>query len=144
MKFFLGNNLPPRTARALHCLLEPTHSAVHLKEEFPGNTPDVVWMKALAGREGLVIISGDVNISRNPHEVQAWKQAGHTVFFLKRGWTNLMPWVQAAKLFHIFPEIIKRAEKAKRGSGFMVPVSGPDRRCQVGDRPAVYPLPGPT
>jgi hypothetical protein len=30
-----------------------------------------------------------VRISRNPHEVRAWKEAGHTIFFLKPGWTDL-------------------------------------------------------
>ena len=124
MKFFLDNNLPPRTARALNCLLEPADTAVHLKDEFPADTPDVQWMQALARHSGLVIISGDVNISRNPHEVRAWKEAGHTIFFLRNGWTHIQLWEQAAKLFHIFPDIVKRARKAKQGAGFMVPVRG--------------------
>lgn len=125
MKFFLDNNLPPRTAKALDCLLQPTDSAVHLKDEFPPNTPDIEWMKALSRRTGLIIISGDVNISRNPHEVRAWKEAGHTIFFLKNGWIQLPLWEQAAKLFHVFPNILKKAQKARRGSGFMIPVRGP-------------------
>jgi hypothetical protein len=124
VNFFLDNNLPPRTARALDALLQPADSAVHLKDEFPPDTSDVEWMQALARRTALIIISGDVNISRNPHEVRAWKEAGHTIFFLRNGWTNLQLWEQAAKLFHLFPEIIKRAKKAKRGSGFMVPLRG--------------------
>ncbi len=73
----------------------------------------------------MIIISGDVNISRNLHEVRAWKEAGHTIFFLKHGWTHLPLWEQTAKLFHLFPEILRQAQKAKRGSGFMIPVRGP-------------------
>ena len=124
MNFFLDNNLPPRTARALDCLLQPADSAVHLKTEFPANTSDVDWMAALARRKDLIIISADVNISRNPHEVRAWKEAGHTIFFLKSGWIHLPLWEQASKLFHVFPEIIRRAKKAKKGAGFMVPIRG--------------------
>jgi hypothetical protein len=45
----------------------------------------------LAGESGWVILSGDVAIGRNPHEVEAWKAAGHTIFFLKAGWTNIAP-----------------------------------------------------
>lgn len=82
-------------------------------------------MRDLATRAALVIISGDVNISRNPHEIRTWKEAGHTIFFLKNGWTHLPLWEQAAKLFHLFPDIIKRAEKARRGAGFMIPIRGP-------------------
>jgi PIN like domain len=46
-------------------------------------------MRALAKEEDLAIITADVAISRNPHEIEAWKEAGHTVFFLKPGWTHL-------------------------------------------------------
>lgn len=136
MRFFLDNNFSPRTARALHCLLTPTHEAVHLKDKFPADAKDADWMPALARESDWIILSGDVNISRNPHEVRAWQAAGHTIFFLKRGWTNIPLWEQAAKLFHLFPEIMKKAEKAKRGAGFLVPLKGEHRGTQALSQPA--------
>ena len=124
MKFFVDNNISPKAARALNCLVEPLHSVVHLKEKFLANTTDVDWMQKLAEEEGWIIVSGDVNISRNPHEVHAWKAAGHTIFFLSPGWTHLERFEQASKLLALFPRITELALKAKRGSAYMVPVRG--------------------
>ena len=81
-------------------------------------------MLALADEPDWVIISGDVRISKNPHEIEAWKTAGHTTFFLKAGWTNISFWDQAQKFVKCFPEIIATAKKDKRGSMFFVSVNG--------------------
>jgi hypothetical protein len=124
VKFFLDNNISPKVARALNLLLSPDHSAHHLKDQYAANTPDEVWMKDLGNQPGWVIISGDSAISRNPHEVKAWKEAGHPIFFLKPAWMNLSGWEQASKLFHRFPEILKLAAKAKPGDAFQVPIKG--------------------
>ena len=124
MRFFLDNNLSPKVARALNALLEPEHSAHHLKELYSPNTPDEVWMTDLCNQSGWVILSGDSAISRNAHEVRAWKEAGHPIFFLKPAWTHLQRWEAASKLFHRFPEILKLSQKAKPGDGFFVPLKG--------------------
>ncbi|MBA3607223.1 MAG: hypothetical protein H0W43_01715 [Chthoniobacterales bacterium] len=120
MRFFFDNNLAPKLARSLHVLVEPEHEVIHLKEKFPGNTPDEVWMTGLAGELDWVIISGDVRIGKNPHEIEAWRAAGHTVFFLKPGWTNYDFWTQAYKFVKCFPEIISTAAKARSGDFFVV------------------------
>lgn len=122
MKFFVDNNISPRVAKALNALLEPQSSAVHLRERFEASTHDTVWMPALASEHDWFIISGDIRISRNPLEVEAWLKAGHIIFFLKPGWTNIQPWEQSAKLFHRFPEILKLCKKSKKGSGYLVPL----------------------
>jgi hypothetical protein len=85
VKFFFDNHLAPKLARGLNQMVEPKHRVLHLKDRFPGNTEDVVWMQALARETDLVIVTADIRIGRNPHEVLAWKQAGHTIFFLKPG-----------------------------------------------------------
>jgi hypothetical protein len=72
----------------------------------------------------LVIVTADVRISRNPHEVLAWKQVGHTMFFLKPGWVNLSFWDQANKFTKCFPDLTKIAEWAERGAAFFVTVNG--------------------
>ena len=80
--------------------------------------------------EDLVIVTADVAISRNPHEVQAWKEAGHTVFFLKPGWTHLKFWEQANKFTKCFQDIIDQAMKSKRGATFSVRVNGKIERLE--------------
>ncbi|HUI08532.1 MAG TPA: hypothetical protein VL486_16140 [Verrucomicrobiae bacterium] len=124
MKFFFDNNLAPKLAHGLSQMAGPEHRVVHLKDRFPGNVEDVVWMRALAKEADLVIVTADIRISRNPYEVKAWKEAGHTIFFLKPGWVNLPFWDQANKFTKCFPNLIKEAEKAARGSAFVVTVNG--------------------
>ncbi len=72
MRFFLDNNLPPKLAKSLNALVEPDHQIVHLKDRFAANTTDETWMSALASESDWIIISGDIRISKNPHEVEAW------------------------------------------------------------------------
>jgi hypothetical protein len=124
VNFFVDNNLSARVARALHCLVEPRHSVVHLKERFAPDTPDATWMNQLAKETDWIILSADTAISRNPHEVEAWKRAGHPIFFFKHAWMQQVFWEQASRLCHLFPDILKRAEKARKGDAFLVPFKG--------------------
>jgi len=77
---------------------------------------------AFASRASRVAVVA--HIRKNPHEVAAWREAGHTTFFLKAGWTNLSFWDQAQKFVKCFPEIIATADRAKSGTMFMVSVNG--------------------
>jgi hypothetical protein len=124
VKFFFDNNLASKIAKGLNGFVYPEHQVVHLKELFPANMDDVEWMKKLAKEENLIIVTADVQIGKNPHEIAAWKEAGHTIFFLKPGWLKLNFWDQAQKFVKCFPQILKAAERAKRGSAFIVSVNG--------------------
>jgi hypothetical protein len=123
VRFFFDNNLPVRLARALQALA-PEHEIIHLTDKFAANTPDAQWMRGLAGELDWVIISGDIRIGKNLHEVQAWRAAGHTIFFLKPGWITQPVWTQAWKFMKCFPEIVAVAEKATTGDSFFVSVNG--------------------
>jgi hypothetical protein len=124
VRFFFDNNLAPKLARSLHVLVDPEHQVIHLKERFAANTTDEIWMRALAAESGWCIVSGDVRIRRNPHEVAAWRLAGHTTFFLKAGWVNLGFWDQAQKFVKVFPQLLKTAERHPHGAIFMISVNG--------------------
>jgi hypothetical protein len=124
VKFFFDNNLAVKIAHGLDQMVRPEHRVVHLRDEFLPNVEDAVWMKALAKEEDLVIVTADVAINRNPHEIRAWKEAGHTLFFLKPGWADLTFWEQANKFTRCFPEIIKQAMRSERSAAFTVKVNG--------------------
>lgn len=124
LRFFIDNNIAPKLARGFNEFVRDEHEVVHLRERFAANSPDVEWMRALAGENGWIIISGDVAIGRNLHEIEAWRSAGHTIFFLKAGWTNIEFWQQVQKLAKCFPEIIALAARASPGDSFLVSVKG--------------------
>lgn len=123
MRFFFDNNLPVRLTKALQALA-PEHEIIHLTDKFAANTPDVDWMRGLAGELDWIIISGDMRIGKNLHEVEAWRTAGHTIFFLKPGWITQAFWTQAWKFVKCFPAIVVVAGKAKTGDAFVVAVNG--------------------
>lgn len=120
MRFFFDNNLSPKLARSLDVLVRPEHQVVHLKEKFSADASDVVWMRSLAKEPDWVIVSGDLKIRRNPHEIKAWQEAGHTTFFLKKGWIDLTFWDQAWKFAKVFPDMIEKASRTNKGSAFFI------------------------
>ena len=124
MRFFFDNNLAPRLAHGFREFVAGEHEIIHLRDRFPAATADVEWMKTLASEAGWVVISGDVHIGKNPHEIAAWKAAGHTIFFLKSGWTNIPFWEQVRKLAKCFQDLVETARKAPPGASFVITVNG--------------------
>jgi hypothetical protein len=120
VKFFLDNYLSPRHARALQSLVEQNHEVVHFRNKFPGNTPDEEWVKALVSESNWVMVSGDIRVTNNPAQKQAWAATGLTAFFLHPRWTNVALLDQHALLSRCWSRIAQCADKAKPGSGFLV------------------------
>lgn len=125
MRFFLDNNLSPRYARALDELEGSRgHEVVHLKSKYDQTTPDEAWMSGL-GREGnWIVITSDYRITKNPHEIAAWKESKLTVFFLRTSWFDITFWEQAAKLVKLWPAIVAASERTPQSTQYIVPVSG--------------------
>ncbi|HEY2083056.1 MAG TPA: hypothetical protein VGI88_09750 [Verrucomicrobiae bacterium] len=124
MKFFLDNCLAIRHARALNEMVKPEHTFTHLQEKFSPNTKDEDWICKLGLEADWIVISGDYRIGKNAHEREAWHQSKLTVFFLKKGWTNIPPLEQHSKLALVLNDIIEHAIKARAGSGFAISVNG--------------------
>jgi predicted nuclease of predicted toxin-antitoxin system len=81
VKFFFDNNLAAKLAHGINEMVEPDHRVFHLRDKFPPNAEDVVWMQTLAAEEDWVIITADVRISRNPHEVRPGRKLDILYFF---------------------------------------------------------------
>ncbi|PTB21610.1 hypothetical protein C9I57_08250 [Trinickia symbiotica] len=121
MRFFVDNNLPPALARALHALSEPLgHSVAHLKELFPQDTGDSVWIDALSNERGWSVITHD-KLNKGL-EREALRRAGLIVFFLDKGWSNHQFWDKAHNLVRWWPRIIDQSEGIKGGAAFKVPL----------------------
>jgi len=124
VKFFFDNNVAPAMAEAIAALTRSQGiEIVHLKDRFPTNTPDPVWIAEIAA-EGFVIISGDPRISRNPANRAAWLESGMTAFFFGDGWASKKLMVQAAELVRWWPTIVDTVKVCTPGSGFVLPVKG--------------------
>ena len=120
MKFLLDHYLAPKQARALHSLVEPEHELIHLRNQFSPKTSDEEWVNALRSESNSILISGNVRIVTHRTERQAWRTTGLMIFFLHPGWARMHLFEQHALLSRSWPEILKRAEQAKPGAGFLV------------------------
>ncbi len=137
MKFFFDNNISDRIAPAIACLADGDRDqVVHLKEKFPPDTADTIWIPALANEKGWIILSGDCRIRTRPGEREAFGKAGLTTFFFAKGWMNTRFWDQAALLVRWWPKIREQAGLAVAGSFFEVPHknSGRFRPTTLSDR----------
>ena len=72
MTFFLDNNLSPILAEGLRAFGEDVR---HLREVFPPDTPDEVWLPEI-GQRGWFLVTHDKRIPRKASQLQALLQAG--------------------------------------------------------------------
>ncbi|MCH8183916.1 MAG: hypothetical protein IID55_12090 [Proteobacteria bacterium] len=108
-------------SKALHLVCETENvEVVHLRDKFDGATPDTEWIGALGSEGSWIIISGDTQIQKKPHERKAWKDSGLTLFVFTKGWTEANFWEQAWRLFRWWPDIMKHAERHPTNAGFSV------------------------
>jgi len=134
LKYLLDNNLPPALARALHTLTRSqydTHTVEALKDKFPANTPDEVWIQALADEGDWVVISHDR--FRKAAEPEVLRRAGLIVFLLGKTWGKVTFWDKAYQLVRWWPIIIEQAERLDGAATFEVPyrVSGKGKFKQI-------------
>lgn len=78
MRFFVDNNLSQHLANGMKAFGE---DVVHLKEFFPDDVDDVVWLEHI-GREGWILITRDERVRYNPSESAAIREHNIGAFFL--------------------------------------------------------------
>lgn len=116
MKFLVDNNLAPALARALSELCRTRESRVEgvfaLKDRFAADTPDNVWISALAAEGGWNIVSAD-NFRKGSAEKEIMRRAGFNVFVLQKYWASQQYWPKASQLVLWWPKIIEYASQSQ-------------------------------
>lgn len=117
MKFLVDNNLAPALARALNSLCETGEPRVEgvfaLKDRFPAETPDHIWIAELAAEGGWNIVSGD-NFRKSHAEKELMRRAGFNVFVLQKSWSSQRYWQKASQLVLWWPKIVDYASHSQR------------------------------
>lgn len=115
MKFFFDNNLPSQFAKALDALSSAEgNSVIHLRDRFPRETPDHIWLNTLADEGGWVIITQD-RIGKNDLEREALRRTGVVTFVLKKSWSSQKFWDKAHNLVRWWPRIAEHASGVRKG-----------------------------
>ena len=107
MKFFIDNNLSTHLA---HGLKEFGEDVIHLQDRFAENADDDDWLPII-GQEGLFLVTRDLEIRRNPAELNALKKYRVGAFFL--GGKNLGRCQLIQQLVRNWPQI-KEYARTKR------------------------------
>ncbi len=132
MKVFIDNNLSPYLAHALNTLLEPEgDQVIHLTDRFPPDTEDRVWIDALAGEGGWVVISADRRIDRNRLEREAWRRSRLVVFFLGPQWRRARNIEIAWRLLRWWPRIEEQVRLVAAPAAFELPLAYGSGRLRV-------------
>jgi hypothetical protein len=79
LKYFIDNDLSPKLARALR---DNGHGNIeHLQDTFSEDTQDEEWLDYV-GKNGLILITKDKGIRRNPKEKEALLHYKIIAFYL--------------------------------------------------------------
>jgi hypothetical protein len=132
LKVLVDNNLSPLLARAIHLLVAPDgDQVVALRQRFPANTPDEVWISALGVEGGWSVQSGDVRIARRPTEKLAWHQSRLKGFFLAPAWSKFSNLEKTARLLLWWPKLRDQERLAGPGAIFQLPINSGSRLSQL-------------
>jgi PIN domain-containing protein len=124
LKFVVEHSVSTHLTEALAILAKlDGDEVVHLRGHYEQETLDPVWLGLGEKEPDVIVISADTRISKSPAEQEAWLKSGLRIFFL-RSFAGLPPWQQAAKLIKAWPDIVKAAARAPKGSGYLVTVHG--------------------
>ena len=116
--------MSPAIAGAINQLCSPKGiEAVHLREKFPENTPDLEWITKLKKEKDWIIVSQD-RFAKNKLEKEAFYKSDLLAFVLIKGWSHQSYWDKAHKIVRIWPNIIDQANLIKSGGVIEVPLTG--------------------
>ena len=119
-------------ARILRELQEDApYDVLHLASDLDlRGASDEEWFGKLDPNEQWVILTHDLQIKKRPHELAAWREQGHIVFFLAKGWSRIPFQDRAWMLVRWWPTIVDTAENAQGGDGFQIPFRSAPRKLE--------------
>jgi len=120
MRIFIDHNLSPKIARALQPLFEGKHEVVSLRDKFPINISDKDWIETLSKEGRWVVISGDLRITKNAAEKQAFKNSKLIGFFMSPGFFKAGPILHVSRILFQWRKLEKIIEAMEPGATFQI------------------------
>lgn len=121
MNLLLDSTLAPRLARALNTLLQPEHSAAHLRDILGNDVSDSMVIQHIKDHPGSMMIGVDLDVIDNPHRVAALRECGCPVFLLSSAWLELAEWSVVWMLANRLPAMIDTARTVPGPAIYLVP-----------------------
>lgn len=131
MKLLFDNNVSPKVARAIEALLDEGDLAIPLRDKFSMSAKDIDWITALGAEGGWSVISGDIRITKNKGERQAWLDTDLIGFFMEPALARLSPREQTARLLLKLPSIEAQIKLISGPALFSLPIGNNSRLRQI-------------
>jgi hypothetical protein len=128
VRFFFDNCISSNLTAAMGLLTASHHEIEHLTKRFSADALDEEWLPKLAHEHDLVIVSADPTITTAKKEREIWRQSGLTSFFFGGDFSRLPIWTQVCEVVNWWPEIVREAKDAPRGTGYLLPLKGSKKR----------------
>lgn len=87
---------------------------------------DVPWLKRFAADGGKVVISGNTEMKKVPHERKALVDCGFVVIFFESQWSNWKFFRKCALLLHWWPQIAATVKRSRPGF-WHIPCNWPEK-----------------
>ena len=123
IKVALDANVPPRLVR----MLESGYSGqgfefLWVPDLVPANTEDEYWAGAFRRFGGQIVVSGDKNIAKKPHQISAFKENDLICFFCDKKWSEQDNTYKASHLIYWWPQIQLKFEESSPKDCWWVPM----------------------
>jgi hypothetical protein len=116
--------IPERLVRMLNSGFGDTGYEFVWEPEFaPANADDEFWAVAFKRFGGAIVIFGDKNIAKRPHQIAAFRDSGLISFFMLHGWSNMDLTFKAAHTISWWPKIQAHLAQCQPGDSFWVPMT---------------------
>ena len=117
-------SIPERSARMLNSGFgDLGYEFVYGTEFAAANSLDEFWADSFKKFGGRIVLSGDKNIGRRPHQIAAFKANGLICFFMLKTWASQDLAFKTSHLVAWWPRIQGHLPKCKDGDAYWVPMS---------------------
>lgn len=89
----------------------------------PASAEDEFWAVAFRRFGGAIVISGDKNIAKRPHQIAAFRENGLISFFMLHRWASQDLTFKAGHTIAWWPRIQAHLSLCKAGEAYWVPMS---------------------
>lgn len=120
MTFFFDNNFSKKIVASLQGIGE---DVTHLQDEFPQNTPDIVWIPEIGKRE-WIIVTLDRKITKRAPERLALNEANVTAVFVHRDYFQMRAQEQLTWITFRWSIIKTAATEAAQGTKLSLTMDG--------------------
>lgn len=123
-KVAIDTSLPHRLVRMLQTGFgDHGYEFLYVTEFASASSDDEFWASAFRRFGGSIVIAGDKNIARRPHQIEAFKENDLICFFCDKRWASCDGTYKVAHIVYWWPRIENQLQLSKPKDCWWVPMA---------------------